>query len=60
VFGNKELPEYDNVPCYQWHENITKVDESELKMANELSWNYIKENLLLSKVNLKRIERLLA
>lgn len=60
VFGNKDLPEYDKVPCHEWHENIIKVAESELKMANDYSWRHILDNYLLSKVNSKRIERLLA
>lgn len=60
-FGNKKLPEFD-LPC------ILDIDEMEeqihdgrlLESKNKASWEYIKENLLLSSINKLRIDRILA
>jgi len=60
--GNKVLPEFNN-------ENILEVSDlpelikngaEPLKIANERSWEYICDNLLLSKVNKLRENRILA
>lgn len=61
--GKRKLPEFD-------HEFILNIDRLDmfkeyinpkrLKKCNEESWDYIKKNLLLSKINQLRIERLLA
>jgi len=63
VFANTGLPEY-NLPDVVVTDlkylecNLEHGDY--LRESNEVAWNYIKENLLLSKVNLLRIERLKA
>lgn len=59
-FGNKGLPEFNHISINAVKTDITKVDHASLKIANELAWDYILENLLLSKVNLLRTERILA
>lgn len=59
-FGNKNLPEFnfDFVKSFSeiadWMEN-----EQELRTMNEQAWDYIRENLLVSRVNKLRIERLI-
>lgn len=61
-FGNTDLPEFD-LECILPLSglNITLKDNllTRLRTANENSWEYIKENLFLSKVNGLREERLL-
>lgn len=61
-FGNKNLPEFDKHFVYSisnvW-EGIKELGSEDLNIANKLSWEYICDELLLSKVNSKRIERLL-
>lgn len=58
-FGNKDLPEFDFIHIYPFNKNMLYMDELSMKISNELSWEHILENLLLSKVNLQRINRLL-
>lgn len=58
-FGNKDLPEFDFIHIYPFNKNMLYMDEFSMKISNELSWEHILENLLLSKVNLQRINRLL-
>ena len=61
VFGNKELPEYSKDCIGDLSELEACIhDAGCLKTLNDLSWEYIQENLLLSKVNRLRIERLLS
>lgn len=59
-FGNKNLPSFDIIPMYYFHDQILKTDTVSLKISNELSWDYITENLLLSNINKQRHERLIA
>lgn len=63
MFGMKNLPEfnYDFIIDY-WalNEHLMDTDHNLLKGYNEEAWDYIQENLLLSKINNKRIERLLS
>lgn len=58
-FGNKELPEF-NLSCISPLSDLMKIDTDVLKDCNEKSWEYIQDNLLLSKVNEIRTERILA
>jgi hypothetical protein len=63
-FGNKSLPEFNLPTIRDYNEldiHLSDDDRMEaLRSSNERSWTYIQQNLLLSKVNLLRIERLLA
>lgn len=61
--GNKTLPEFNHDEIF----NIDRLDlfrdylvPSRIKDANEKSWKYIQENLLLSDINHLRIKRLLS
>lgn len=61
-FGNKNLPEFDHgfIEDLQFISNVFDPHHKSLyEQCNKLSWEYIQENLLLSKVNELRIERLL-
>jgi hypothetical protein len=58
-FGNTKLPEYIDGTILPI-EDLIVDDEDILRFYNRVSWEYIEENLLLSKVNELRIERLLA
>jgi len=62
-FGNKLLPEFNFpfiLPFSLAGKAIKDKHIATLKKSNEESWAYIKENLLLSKINLLRLDRLLA
>lgn len=60
--GNKNLPEFDKHFIFSFDNfgEVLKMDMESLKIANQLSWEYITDELLLSKINLLRTERLLA
>jgi hypothetical protein len=60
--GNKNLPEFDKecILSINALKEIGKFDFDQLELTNLMSWEYIQENLLLSKINLLRTERLLA
>lgn len=61
-FGNKSLPEFN----FDFVSNIADLnseslsDVDTLQANNERSWEYICDNLLLSKINQLRIDRILA
>ena len=59
--GNKNLPEFDKHFIFSFDNfgEVLKMDMESLKIANQLSWEYIVENLLLSDINKIRVERLL-
>lgn len=62
-FGNKNLPEFDKEFIFSFDKlgDVLKLNPvGTLCAANKESWEYIQENLLLSKINLLRTERLLA
>lgn len=58
-FGNKRLPEFSNDYICDFDTLGENINDFELERANVGSWQYICENLLLSKINELRIERLL-
>ena len=60
--GNKELPEFNLECAYDIKdlEDVLKYYESSLRDANELAWEYICDNLLLSKINKLRENRIFA
>lgn len=61
-FGSKNLSEFDLefIEDFKYIENSLDEYHKEIyKQCNKSAWEYILENLLLSKVNNKRIERLL-
>lgn len=58
VFANKELPEFKKPFIGQWGADVLNTSARKLEKMNKDSWAYICENLLLSKVNEKRKERL--
>lgn len=60
-FSNKELYEYrrQNNMVFPISEFFKEPDMELLEMFNNTAWEYIKENLLLSKINQQRLERLL-
>lgn len=61
-FGNKSLPEFNHpfiLPFSILDKAINENHLATLKKSNEESWAYICEHLLLSKINLLRVERLL-
>ncbi len=59
-FGSTNLPEFQIPGVKNLYEAqyFTEGREEELEQMNTDSWNYIKDNLLLSKINLLRIEAL--
>lgn len=59
--GNKNLQEFDMPFIYSidYLGGLLKENIEVLKLANLMSWEYIQEHLLLSKINLLRTERLL-
>lgn len=63
-FGNTLLPEFQKPGVMEFRELAAtlrlpdKKLEPLLRKNHELSWKYIQENLLLSKVNEKRLERI--
>jgi len=62
-FGNTTLQEFSGVgimPFDYISEYVEKDRILALQKANEIGWKHIKDNLLLSNINQKRIERLLA
>jgi hypothetical protein len=62
VFGNTKLPEFNHVSIGRIEDMnafIQNESDESLKIMNQLSWDYIAENLLLSKVNNLREERLM-
>ena len=59
VFANKELDEF-NMPGVADLEKLPEMLNKNLKARHDISWEYIKSNLLVSKINLLRIERLKA
>lgn len=63
-FGNKSLPEFNLPTIRDYNEldiHLSDDDRIEaLRSSNERSWTYIQQNLLLSNVNKKRTERILA
>lgn len=59
-FGNKYLPEFNIISIIQFDTNMVAHDSESMKIANQLSWEYICDNLLLSNINKLRKERLLA
>lgn len=61
-YGNKDLPEFQKPGVLSFDfltENISNSPELHSK-SNKLSWEYICDNLLLSKVNQLRSDRILA
>lgn len=61
-FGKSQFPEFDKpgvLPLSSLNEYLRGDNSGELKEMNQLSWEYIKDNLLLSNVNKLREERLL-
>jgi len=58
-YGNLNMPEYPEGMALSMND-FGDFDHDVLRAYNEWSWDYIKENLLLSKVNLLRLERLRA
>lgn len=59
VFGNTHLPEYIDGSMLPIEEMGAGFTEDVLEFYNRVSWEYIAENLLLSKINEKRIACLL-
>jgi hypothetical protein len=67
VIAPEFLPEFSNMPgIITYNESMSKVFNNvknfpkQLAIVNDLSWKYIKENLLLSQVNNLRYKSLLA
>lgn len=62
-FGKTEFPEFDKpgiFPLGMLQQALSKKGNGgDLRIANNISWEYICDNLLLSKVNELRLERLL-
>lgn len=59
-FGNTDLPEFNNVGTLPLSQMPYLMKQEEvLRSANETSWEYISDTLLLSKVNETRLNRLL-
>jgi hypothetical protein len=61
-FGNKGLPEFNHhfiLPFSLFNKGIKEEHISTMRKSQEESWAYIEENLLLSKINRLRVERLL-
>lgn len=59
-FGNMKLPEFDKSGVLPLDDIEYLMKNADLQKYNDISWEYIQENLLLSKVNELRKERLLA
>lgn len=60
-FGNNSLSEFDKDFIFNFKElPLYMNNDKVLQNANELSWEYITDNLLLSKINEKRFERIIA
>lgn len=63
VFANGKLPEFNKpgiADMEHLSDQLQSGDNSDIKEANENAWQYILDNLLLSKINLLRHERILA
>ncbi len=58
LFTNTDLAEFSHGACIPLHK-IMFVEQKDMERKNEMSWEYIKENLLLSKVNKLRIKSIL-
>lgn len=58
-FGNISLPEFNKAGMGEFLQLNMRLSEAMLRDMNEVSWEYIQKNLLLSKVNELRKERLL-
>lgn len=60
LFGNKNLPEFHHAQDIDTLEaTLDGYDPESLRKLNEQSWQYIQDNLLLSKINELRLERCL-
>lgn len=62
-FGNKNLPEFEYEDLIYDFDRLSDAlgyYPGSLKLTNELSWEYITDNLLLSNINKKRTERIIA
>lgn len=61
-FGKVQFPEFDKpgiLPLSSLNDYLKGDSSSELEKMNELSWQFIQDNLLLSKINKIREQRLL-
>jgi len=62
-FGNTDLPEFDLpfvLKMSQLGKALSENHIATLRKTHEVAWQYIQDNLFLSKINEQRLERLLA